>query len=161
VMKVYGFVANGVGVVAGGVLVARLGLFRALFVAGLLAAATNLLYSWLAMSGNDPLVFRIAVVADNFTGGMATVAFVAYLSSLCNVAYTATQYALLASVGNLGRIWLSATSGWMVDRLDGDWSLFFAMTAGIALLGLPLLLVLMRRFPEAHVRRTARDAAPA
>jgi MFS transporter, PAT family, beta-lactamase induction signal transducer AmpG len=161
VMKVYGFVANGVGVLAGGVLVARLGVFRALLVAGVLAAATNLLYSWLAMSGNDPLVFRIAVVADNFTSGMATVAFVAYLSSLCNVAYTATQYALLASLGNLGRIWLSAASGWMVDRLEGDWAVFFALTAAIALLALPLLFVLMRRYPEAHVRKTAKDAAPA
>jgi MFS transporter, PAT family, beta-lactamase induction signal transducer AmpG len=161
VMKVYGFVANGIGVVAGGLLVAKLGLFRALFIGGLLAAATNLMYSWLAMSGNDPVVFRIAVVADNFTSGMATVAFVAYLSSLCNVAYTATQYALLASVGNLGRIWLSAASGWMVDRLDGDWSMFFAITAGVALLGLPLLLVLMWRFPEAHVRKTEKDATPA
>jgi MFS transporter, PAT family, beta-lactamase induction signal transducer AmpG len=92
---------------------------------------------------------------------MATVAFVAYLSSLCNVAYTATQYALLASLGNLGRIWLSAASGWMVDRLEGDWAVFFAITAGIALLGLPLLLILMRRFPEAHVRKTVKDAAPA
>jgi MFS transporter, PAT family, beta-lactamase induction signal transducer AmpG len=151
VMKIYGFVANGIGVLAGGVLVARLGLFRALLLAGLLAAATNLTYSWLAMSGNDPLVFRIVVVSDNFTSGLATVAFVAYLSSLCNVAYTATQYALLASLGNLGRIWLSASSGWMVDRLEGNWAVFFALTAAIALLGLPLLLVLMRRFPEAHV----------
>jgi MFS transporter, PAT family, beta-lactamase induction signal transducer AmpG len=159
VMKIYGFVANGIGVLAGGLLVARLGLFRALFLAGLLAAATNLTYSWLAMSGNDPIVFRIVVVTDNFTAGMATVAFVAYLSSLCNVAYTATQYALLASLGNLGRIWLSAASGWMVDSLGGNWAVFFAMTAVIALLGLPLLLVLMRRFPEAHVRKTAKDAA--
>jgi MFS transporter, PAT family, beta-lactamase induction signal transducer AmpG len=152
VMKIYGFFANGIGVLAGGVLVARLGLFRALFIAGVLAAATNLTYSWLALSGNDPLVFRIAVISDNFTGGLATVAFVAYLSSLCNVAYTATQYALLASAGNLGRIWLSASSGWMVDSLDGDWAVFFALTAGIALIGLPLLLVLMRRYPEAHIR---------
>ncbi len=152
VMKVYGFIANGIGVLAGGVLVARLGLFRALLIAGLLAAATNLTYSWLAISGNDPLVFRIAVISDNFTGGLATVAFVAYLSSLCNVAYTATQFALLASAGNLGRIWMSASSGWMVDALEGDWAVFFAITAGIALLGLPLLLILMRRYPEAHVR---------
>jgi MFS transporter, PAT family, beta-lactamase induction signal transducer AmpG len=152
VMKIYGFVANGIGVLAGGVLVARIGLFRALLIAGLLAAATNLTYAWLAASGNDPLVFRVAVIADNFTGGLATVAFVAYLSSLCNVAYTATQFALLASAGNLGRIWLSASSGWMVDALEGDWAVFFAITAGIALLGLPLLLILMRRYPEAHVR---------
>jgi MFS transporter, PAT family, beta-lactamase induction signal transducer AmpG len=157
VMKVYGFIANAIGVLAGGVLVARLGLFRALFIAGLLAAATNLTYSWLAMSGQDPLVFRIAVISDNFTGGLATVAFVAYLSSLCNVAYTATQFALLASAGNLGRIWLSAASGWMVDALEGDWAVFFAMTAGIALLGLPLLLALMRRYPAAHVRAAAED----
>jgi MFS transporter, PAT family, beta-lactamase induction signal transducer AmpG len=152
VMKIYGFIANGIGVLAGGVLVARIGLFRALFIAGVLAAATNLTYSWLAMSGNDPLVFRIAVITDNFTGGLATVAFVAYLSSLCNVAYTATQFALLASAGNLGRIWLSASSGWMVDALEGDWAVFFALTAGIALLGLPLLLILMRRYPESHIR---------
>jgi MFS transporter, PAT family, beta-lactamase induction signal transducer AmpG len=161
VMKVYGFIANGIGVLAGGVLVARLGLFRALLLAGLLAAATNLTYSWLASSGQDPVVFRVAVISDNFTAGLATVAFVAYLSSLCNVAYTATQFALLASAGNLGRIWFSAASGWMVDALDGNWAVFFAMTAGIALLGLPLLLVLMRRFPEAHVRAPeSRGASP-
>jgi len=157
VMKLYGFIANGIGVLAGGVLVARIGLFRALLLAGLLAAATNLTYAWLAASGNDPLVFRVAVIADNFTAGLATVAFVAYLSSLCNVAYTATQFALLASAGNLGRIWLSASSGWMVDALEGDWAVFFALTAGLALLGLPLLLLLMRRYPEAHVRAPEAD----
>ncbi|MEX0960718.1 MAG: MFS transporter [Burkholderiales bacterium] len=159
VMKIYGFIANGIGVLAGGVLVARLGMFRALLIAGALAAVTNLTYSWLATSGQDPIVFRIVVVSDNFTAGLATVAFVSYLSGLCNVAYTATQYALLASLGNLGRIWLSAASGWMVDSLDGDWAVFFALTAGIALLGLPLLVILMRRYPEAHVRKTAKDAA--
>ena len=62
------------------------------------------------------------------------------------------RIALLASAGNLGRIWLSASSGWMVDALEGDWAVFFALTAGLALLGLPLLLLLMRRYPEAHVR---------
>ena len=158
VMKIYGFIANGIGVLAGGVLVARIGLFKALFIAGVLAAATNLTYSWLAMSGQDPIVFRIAVISDNFTGGLATVAFVAYLSSLCNVAYTATQFALLASAGNLGRIWLSASSGWMVDALEGDWAVFFALTAGIALLGLPLLLILMRYYPESHIRAAKGEA---
>jgi len=92
----------------------------------------------------------VAVVPGGSTGGLATVAFVAYLSGLCNVAYTATQYALLASLGNLSRIWLSASSGYLVDRLDGDWAVFFALTAVLALLGLPLLVWLMRRFPT-HV----------
>jgi len=147
VAKVYGLAANVFGVLAGGVLAHRLGIFRGLLVAGLFAAATNLTYSWLALSGMDRTVFIIAVMSDNFTAGLVTVAFVAYLSSLCNVAYTATQYAMLASLGNLARIWLSAASGWMVDGLGGDWALFFAITALIALAGLPLLLVIMWRFP--------------
>ncbi len=157
VMKVYGFLANVLGVLAGGVLAARLGVFRALLVAGFLAAATNLTYSWLAVSGQDWTVFIIAVVSDNFTMGLSSVAFVAYVSSLCNVAYTATQYALLASAGNIARIWLSASSGWMVDSLDGNWAVFFMLTAFIALLALPLVIVMMRRFPEVLARATEKD----
>ncbi len=147
VAKVYGFTANIIGIVLGGVLVARVGLLKALFISGLATAATNLTYSWLAVSGQSWLVFVLAVASDNFTTGLVTVAFVAYLSSLCNSAYTATQYALLASLGNLARIWFSASSGWMVDSLGGDWALFFVITAVIALIGLPLLWVLMRYFP--------------
>ncbi|HSP01486.1 MAG TPA: MFS transporter, partial [Thioalkalivibrio sp.] len=153
VSKVYGLAANALGLLVGGFLVYRLGVMKSLFFAGLAAASTNLTYSWLAMSGHDMSVFKLAVMSDNFTGGLATVAFVAYLSSLTNVAYTATQYALLASLGNLARIWLSASSGWMVDQLDGDWAVFFAMTAGLALLGLPLLMLLMWWFPQPHPRR--------
>ncbi|MEX0899286.1 MAG: MFS transporter [Gammaproteobacteria bacterium] len=152
VMKVYGFIANGIGVLAGGVLVARIGIFRSLLIAGILAASTNLLYSLLALAGQDWLLFVIAVVADNLMMGLSSVAFVAYVSSLCNVAYTATQYALLASAGNLGRVTLSASSGWMVDSLDGNWAAFFALTAVIAAAALPLVIVMMRRFPEALVR---------
>ena len=147
VAKVYGLGANILGVVLGGVLVARVGVLKALFISGLATAATNLTYSWLAASGQSTLVFTIALTTDNFTTGLVTVAFVAYLSSLCNSAYTATQYALLASLGNLARIWLSASSGWMVDQLGGDWVVFFAMTAVVALVGLPLLWVLMKYFP--------------
>lgn len=153
VSKAYGLVANGFGIVIGGYLVYRVGVLKSLFFAGFAAAGTNLTYSWLATSGLDMTVFKIAVISDNFTGGLATVAFVAYLSSLTNVAYTATQYALLASLGNLARIWLSASSGWMVDQLDGDWMVFFAMTAGLALAGLPLLLILMWRFPAPTPKR--------
>lgn len=147
VSKLYGLLANMLGVLLGGILAARIGLLKALLIAGLATALTNLTYSWLALSGKSMTVFIIAVVSDNFTGGLVAVAFVAYLSSLCNTAYTATQYALLSSLGNLARIWFSATSGWMVDSLDGDWALFFALTALVALFGLPLLLILMRWFP--------------
>ncbi|SFC02822.1 MFS transporter, PAT family, beta-lactamase induction signal transducer AmpG [Marinospirillum celere] len=162
VAKIYGFTANIIGIILGGVLVARIGLLKALFLSGLATAATNLTYSWLAVSGQSWLVFVLAVASDNFTTGLVTVAFVAYLSSLCNSAYTATQYALLASLGNLARIWLSASSGWMVDSLGGDWALFFVMTAVIALIGLPLLWVLMKYFPAPLQVRQAqfREAQP-
>nr|WP_051610165.1 MFS transporter [Marinospirillum insulare] len=148
VSKLYGFAGNIVGILLGGILVARVGMLKALFISGLATATTNLTYAWLAASGQSYLVFVVALVSDNFTTGLVTVAFVAYLSSLCNSAYTATQYALLASLGNLARIWLSASSGWMVDKLNGDWTLFFILTAIIALVGLPLLWVIMRHFPS-------------
>lgn len=147
VAKVYGLTANLIGIVIGGVLVAKIGILKALFISGFATAATNLTYSWLAISGQSTAVFIFAVASDNFTTGLVTVALVAYLSSLCNSAYTATQYALLASLANLARIWFSATSGMMVDSLDGDWALFFLLCAGIALIGLPLLMVIMRKYP--------------
>ena len=159
VAKVYGFTANIIGIILGGVLVARIGLLKALFFSGLATAATNLTYSWLAVSGQSWLVFVVAVASDNFTTGLVTVAFVAYLSSLCNSAYTATQYALLASLGNLARIWFSASSGWMVDSLGGDWALFFILTAVIALIGLPLLWVLIKYFPAPLQVRQAQEKA--
>lgn len=148
VTKVYGFAANMIGVAAGGLLVNRLGLFRALLAAGLAAAATNLAFAWMAVAGQDRAVFAFAVITDNLTTGLLTVAFVAYLSGLCNQAYTATQYALLASLGNLARIWFSAAAGAMVDGLDGDWATFFVMTAGVALAGLPLLWLVIRLYPD-------------
>lgn len=149
VSKVYGLAANFAGIALGGIVVARLGQLKALFLSGFLTAATNLTYAWLAVAGKSMGVFIFAVVSDNFTTGLVTVAFVAYLSGLCNVAYTATHYALLASLANLARIWFSASAGAMVDYLQGDWATFFVFTAFVALLGLPLLLVIMKRFPDA------------
>jgi MFS transporter, PAT family, beta-lactamase induction signal transducer AmpG len=148
VTKVFGLAAVCLGVLAGGVLVRMAGVFRALLAGGLAAAATNLAYAYLASAGQDMQVFALAVIADNFTGGLATVAFVAYLAGLCNTAFSATQYALLNSLGNLARIWFASSAGAIVDGLGGDWALFFTITAGLALLGLPLLLVLMWVLPD-------------
>jgi MFS transporter, PAT family, beta-lactamase induction signal transducer AmpG len=148
VTKVFGLAAVCVGVFAGGMLVKLVGIFRALLAGGLAAAATNLTYAYLAASGADLDIFAVAVIADSFTGGLATVAFVAYLSGLCNTAFSATQYALLNSLGNLARIWFASSAGFMVDALGGDWSLFFTITAGLAVLGLPLLIVLMIVMPD-------------
>jgi MFS transporter, PAT family, beta-lactamase induction signal transducer AmpG len=160
VAKIYGFSGNILGVILGGVLVRWIGIPWALMFAGFSTAATNLTFSWLAVVGQDMRVFTFAVVSDNFTSGLVTVAFVAYLSGLCNMAYTATQYALLASLGNLARIWFAGASGWMVDSLDGNWAMFFVLCAGIALLGLPLLWVLMKVFPQPPVKKLAETEGP-
>ncbi len=159
ITKVFGLAAICAGVFAGGMLVKLVGTFRGLLAGGLAAAATNLIYAYLAMSGQDIGVFAVAVIADNFTSGLATVAFVAYLAGLCNAAYSATQYALLNSLANLARIWFASSAGIMVDQLGGDWSLFFVITAGLALLGLPLLLVLMAVMPEKRPSGEASETA--
>jgi PAT family beta-lactamase induction signal transducer AmpG len=153
VTKVWSIVATMAGITAGGALVAGIGTFRALLVGGVLQAATNLLYSVLAVVGHSVPMLAVAVGADSFTGGLASAAFVAYLSGLCRARFTATQYALLTSLMAGGRTLLSSGSGWLADWLG--WAPFFAATAALALPGLLLLLWLMRLDggePEAEVR---------
>ncbi|HEX2485369.1 MAG TPA: MFS transporter [Myxococcota bacterium] len=142
VTKVWSIVATMAGVAVGGALVAGLGTFRALLVGGVLQAATNLLYSLLAVTGHSVPMLAVAVGADSFTGGLASAAFVAYLSGLCNARFTATQYALLTSLMAAGRTALSSGSGWLAAALG--WAPFFALTAALAIPGLLLLVWLMR-----------------
>lgn len=137
VTKVFGVVMTMLGVFAGGVLVARLGILGALGVGGVLQAVTNLTFAWLATRGHDVGALAVAVGADSFAGGLGSAAFVAYLSSLCNVAFTATQYALLTSLMAFGRTVLAASSGWLAQGLG--WPGFFAATT---LLAVPALLLL-------------------
>jgi PAT family beta-lactamase induction signal transducer AmpG len=142
VTKVLSIVATMAGVAAGGALVAWIGTFRALLVGGVLQAVTNLLFTLLALTGKSVPVLAVAVGADSFTGGLAGSAFVAYLSGLCNVRYTATQYALLTSLMAGGRTILAASSGFLAQQLG--WAAFFAATAALAIPGLAILLWLMR-----------------
>ena len=102
---------------------------KAMFVSGILMASTNLLFSLLAWSGKSEWLFAIAVIFDDMAAAFATVAFVAFISMLVDRTYTATQYALLASIGTAGRTTLAASSGAMVDWLNGDWGIFFIITA--------------------------------
>jgi len=146
VTKIFGLAATIIGVFLGGIIVKWAGVFRALLAGGIAAALTNLLFAHLASVGYSGPLFAFAVIADTFTSALATVAFVAYLSGLCSIAYSATQYALLNSLGNLARIWFASSAGALVDGLGGDWALFFLITTGLALLGLPLLLVMMLVF---------------
>ena len=99
-----------------------------MFLAGGFMAATNLLFALLAWSGKSELLFAIAVIADDISAAFATVAFVAFISLLVDRTYTATQYALLASIGTAGRTTLASSSGALVDWLNGDWGTFFILT---------------------------------
>ena len=128
----------------GGWLSMRAGTIKALFLAGIAMAATNILFSILAWSGKEVWLFALAVVLDDLAAAFATVAFVAFISLLVDRRYTATQYALLASIGTAGRTIFASYSGVMVDALDGDWGVFFIITA---LMVIPSLILLWRLAP--------------
>jgi PAT family beta-lactamase induction signal transducer AmpG len=123
----------------------RFGLVKGLMISGIAMAATNLMFSWIALVGPVKSLFAAAIIVDNFTASFATVAFVSFISYLTNRAYTATQYALLASLGNFGRTTLAAFSGIMVDYLDGNWPLFFLITALMVVPALLMLMLLAKR----------------
>ena len=129
--------------VLGSAVNARYGLYKGMLIGGVAMASTNLLFAWLAYFPS-PALFAFTVVADQFTTAVSTVAFVAFLSQLCVRQYAATQYAALASLGNLSRTTLAAGSGFLVDGLGGNWQLFFIITALMVLPSLAIL-VLNRR----------------
>ena len=124
--------------VLGGIVNARYGLLAGIVLGGISMAATNLLFAALAYYP-QPWLFVTAVVADQFTTAVSTVAFVAFLSQLCDRRHSATHYAALASLGNLSRTTLSASSGAVVDFLDGNWPLFFVLTTLMVLPSLAIL----------------------
>jgi PAT family beta-lactamase induction signal transducer AmpG len=140
--KIYGFTATMVGLALGGALMNGVGLYRSLWVCGILQLLSNFLFAVQAMVGADLALLALTIGFENLAGGMGTAAFVAYLSSLCNVAYTATQYALLSSFMAVARTWLSSSAGLLAEWLD--WVGFFALTAAAALPGLVLLWWLSR-----------------
>ena len=145
VSKIFGVLMTLVGVSAGGVIVARLGLYPSLLICGVLQNVSTLMYAALALAGHDIGVLALSIAAENVTGGMGSAAFVAYLSRLCNVSFTATQYALLSSLSAVGRTVLAASGGWLADRVD--WVPFFIIATIAGLPALLVLLRLMRRVP--------------
>ncbi|QIG49191.1 AmpG family muropeptide MFS transporter [Nordella sp. HKS 07] len=176
ISKVWGVWMTIVGAVIGGIAVARWGVFRALLIGGILQAVTNFAFAYVALRGaeyglcarealaadpnavvsnlcaayrHDLPALAIAITADNIAGGAAGAALIAYLSGLCNVAFTATQYALLTSFMAQGRTWLSSGSGWLADHTD--WFTFWSLTAFLAVPGLLLLLWIMRLYPSGAV----------
>ena len=137
--KGIGWITTVVFTLMGGLFAIRSGVVKAMFVSGILMAATNLLFAALAWSGKSELLFAAAVLLDDIAAAFATVAFVAFISLLVDRTYTATQYALLASIGTLGRTTLAASSGELVDWLNGDWGIFFVITTVMVIPSLILL----------------------
>ena len=127
--KTLGWITTVVFTLIGGIFAMRAGTIKTMFVAGILMASTNLIFALLAWVGKSELLFAVAVIVDDLTAAFATVAFVAFISLLVDRTYTATQYALLASIGTAGRTTLASSSGALVDWLNGDWATFFIITA--------------------------------
>jgi PAT family beta-lactamase induction signal transducer AmpG len=147
--KIYGVLMTIVGATIGGVMVLRFGVMRMLLVGAILVALTNLLYAQLAIEGKSTTGLILVISADNFSGGLAGSAFIAYLSRLTNTAYTATQYALFSSLMTLAPKFLSGFSGVIVDTQG---YVFFFVYA--SLLGIPailLVLYLMRTVSSGYI----------
>jgi PAT family beta-lactamase induction signal transducer AmpG len=136
VTKVFGVVMTLLGAFIGGVLAMRLGVMRVLMLGAVLSASSNLLFAWLGTRGHDVTGLILVISADNIAGGIASSAFVAYLSSLTNVQYSATQYALFSSMMLLAPKWIAGFSGRFVDA--NGYTEFFI---GTAMLGLPVLIL--------------------
>ena len=134
VSGVYGVIMTLAGAALGGLLTLRLGVMRVLFLGAVLSALTNLLFAWLSTRGHDVVMLVLVISADNLSAGIASAAFVAYLSGLTNVAYSATQYALFSSVMLLLPKFVAGWSGWAVDGYG-----YQAFFVGTAVLGAPVL----------------------
>jgi PAT family beta-lactamase induction signal transducer AmpG len=136
IVKTFGLLMTLAGGFLGGVLAARYGVLRILFLGALLSAATNLLFMLLAHMGHNPLMLYIVISADNLSAGLASTAFVAFLSSLTSVSFTAMQYAIFSSLMTLFPKLLGGYSGSIVEALG--YPTFFLLTT---LLGVPVLLL--------------------
>ena len=134
--------------ILGGFLAIRSGTVKALLFAGIAMAATNVMFSILAWTGKSEWLFALAVLLDDIAAAFATVAFVTFISLLVDRTYTATQYALLASIGTMGRTTLASSSGALVDWLNGDWGVFFIITALMVIPSLILLWFIRKHIPN-------------
>ncbi len=147
ITKIFGFNAIIAGGFLGGLVLARYGIMKGLLICGVLMAVSNLVFVLQAIVGYDLWMLTATIAVENVATGMGTTAFVAYLSSLCNVAYTATQYALLTSVMAFSRTIMSSGAGWLADHMD--WISFFIVTTLAAIPGIVLLIWMIKRLPMA------------
>ncbi|TAL83684.1 MAG: MFS transporter [Rhodanobacter sp.] len=151
VSKTFGLVAGLLGALAGGWVVTRLRLFPALLGLGIAQALVNLSYIWLVHSGPDVVAMASVVSAEYFVSGLGSTAFVVLLTSLCNVRFSATQYALLSSLAAVGRVFLGPLAAWLVPQVG--WSTFFVITTLSAIPGLLLVIGLRRAIDRVELTR--------
>ena len=144
IAKIFGFFMSVAGSFAGGVLVVRYGIMRPLLLGAIMVAATNLLFAVMAMVGPDKFWLAVVISADNISAGLSNAVFIAYLSSLTNQAYTATQYALFSSFMTLPGKVISGFSGIIVDGFG--YVSFFVYAAAIGIPAILLVIYLMRRW---------------
>jgi len=137
VSKVYGLAMTLIGAALGGVLAIKFGMMRTLMLGAILSAASNLLFSWLATLGHDLTWLTVVISIDNLSAGIASSTFIAYMSSLTNISYSATQYALLSSIMLLFPKWLAGFSGVAVDAVG-----YHTFFIGTALIGVPVLVLI-------------------
>ncbi|TAG49676.1 MAG: AmpG family muropeptide MFS transporter [Betaproteobacteria bacterium] len=137
IAKVYGVIMTLVGAFLGGVLSMKFGVMRVLMLGAILSAASNLLFAWLTTRGHDVTALTFVISLDNLSAGIASTAFIAYMSSLTNISYSATQYALLSSMMLLLPKWIAGFSGVAVNSVG--YASFFV---GTALLGVPVLVLI-------------------
>jgi len=157
--KMLGWIATVVFTLLGSAINVRFGVLRGLMVGGIAMAGSNLMFALIAEFGPIEWLFAATIIVDNFTTAFSTVAFVAFLTALTGRAFSATQYALLASLGNLGRTTLASFSGTMVDGLGGNWTLFFIITTLMVIPSLLMLWLLRDKLDAAQERTQSENQA--
>ena len=150
--KLIGWGATMAFTLLGSLINIRFGVMKGLVLGGFTMAGSNLMFAWIAQVGPSETLLLWTILLDNFTTAFSIVAFVAFLTSFTGVAFSASQYALLASLGNFGRSSMASVSGALVDWLNGNWSLFFIITALMVVPGLLLLWSIDRQLKD---RRTS------
>jgi PAT family beta-lactamase induction signal transducer AmpG len=139
----------------GGFVNIKYGIYKGLMISGITMALSNLMFALIAVVGPDKTLFVSAIFIDGFTSAWSSVAMVAFISLLCNKAFSATQYALMVSLGNVARTSLSAASGFIVDATGGNWVFFFILTAVMVIPSLMFLWNIRHKISELEGRETS------
>lgn len=143
ITKGLGFFMTLLGLFIGGLAYYRLGIFKSLLLTGILQMLSNIMFIWVASTNHDLVILSLTIAIENLTSSMSNIAIVAYLSSICNVTYAATQYALLSSFATFGRNILSAPAGYVVASLG--WIKFFWITVIAGIPGIVFLYLIFRK----------------